>query len=560
MLTRPHSSQNDPERLVIYPARLVRTMDPSRPTGSAIAVQNGRIRAVGDVEELAAYGNHMVDARYSDKVLVPGFVEAHSHAGSGGQWKRTYLGRFGRYSPDGRWWPGCKTIEDILDRLRKAAAELPEEGTPLLGWGLDPIYYEGPILARELDTVSTTRPINITHANGHLAVVNSVVMRRVNIDETTMVEGVEKDEAGRPTGELREFAAMSLVHDLYGGSVLDADVDSIRGLAQDGVNTGTTTVTDLGSTRVLSEEGRAIYREAAGENLGVRLDVFHFGAGFGGPGPEEAAPELVRLRDEESDAWLRFGNVKLMLDGSIQGFTARLMEPGYLTTERNGLWVVALEEFRMALEAFHAAGLLVHTHCNGDQATEVFVRNMEQLLTTHPRWDHRHTVTHSQMTTQAQYRRMAALGMGANIFANHLWSWGDQHWDITVGPDRARRMNAAASALAAGVPITLHSDTPVTPLGPLSSIKHAVTRLAPSGRVIGEQERISAGQALRAVTIGAAYLLKRDHEIGSLEAGKWADVAVLDADPLSTPAEKIEGITVCGTMVGGIHHASTVHS
>ncbi|GAA1882869.1 hypothetical protein GCM10009715_31560 [Paeniglutamicibacter psychrophenolicus] len=216
------------------------------------------------------------------------------------------------------------------------------------------------------------------------------------------------------------------------------------------------------------------------------------------------------------------------------------------------------EEFREAFEAFHSAGVLVHVHCNGDQTTQLFLDTLEAILTAHPRPDHRHTCTHSQMSTTAQYKRMATLGACANIFANHIWAWGDQHMDITVGPDRARRMNAAATALRHGVPISLHSDTPVTPLGPLHTMKHAVTRLTVSGRVMGEAERISAQQALEAVTLGGAYMLKMDHEIGSLEAGKFADMAVLSQDPLEVPAEEIGTIHVYGTVVGGRHHTSNV--
>jgi predicted amidohydrolase YtcJ len=153
---------------------------------------------------------------------------------------------------------------------------------------------------------------------------------------------------------------------------------------------------------------------------------------------------------------------------------------------------------------------------------------------------------------------MAALGVCANIFANHIWAWGDQHIDITVGPDRAARMNAAATALRLGVPISLHSDTPVTPLGPLHAVKHAVTRLTVSRRVMGEHERIGVQEALEAVTIGGAYMLKMDHEVGSLEAGKLADLAVLAEDPLAVEPERIGDIHVLGTVVGGRHHATKV--
>ncbi|GAA1209701.1 amidohydrolase [Prauserella alba] len=547
------------EHTTVYPARIVRTMDPARPTAEAVAVRGERIRAVGSVSELMAYPGAVLDERYADTVLLPGFVEAHSHAGSGNVWADTYVGFVDRIAPDGRRWPGCRTIDEVLDRLRAAETELQDPNEPLMAWGLDPIYFPGrPLAAAELDRVSTTRPIHVSHTSGHVCAVNSAVLRRFGIDASTRVAGVVRNDAGEPTGELQEFAAMGLVGELVEGSgLLDINPEALHRFAQEGVNTGTTTLTDLGTRLLMDDDGVALYRSTVDEDFPIRLNVFHFGAGVGrfALSLPEAAERLVRLR-EISTTKLRFGNVKLMLDGSIQGFTARLRDPGYLGGQPNGIWNVSPEEFREAFEVFHRAGLLVHVHCNGDQATQLFLDTLETILTAHPRPDHRHTCTHSQLSTAAQYRRMAALGMCANIFANHIWAWGDQHIDVTVGPDRAARMNAAATALRLGVPISLHSDTPVTPLGPLHAVKHAATRLTVSGRIMGEHERIGVQEALESVTIGGAYMLKMDHEVGSLEAGKLADLAVLAEDPLAVEPEHIGDIHVLGTVVGGRHRAT----
>ncbi|WP_435200019.1 amidohydrolase [Janibacter sp. GS2] len=549
------------EPTTVYVARLVRTLDPARPVTEAVAVRGERIRAVGSVEELMTYPGAVLDERYADAVLLPGFVEAHSHAGTGTVWSNTYVGLVDRTDPQGRRWPGCRTIEEVLERLIEVESEIEDPHAPLLAWGLDPIYFPGRSLGvAELDRVSGTRPVHLAHTNGHVCTVNSVALRQCGIDASVTVPGVVKDEAGEPTGELQEFAAMGLVQQITAGSsLLDITAEGMRAFAQDAVNTGTTTLTDLGSTALMDDDGVALYREAVDDDFPARLNVFHFGAGVGPVNRSlpEAAERLVRLR-EQSDAKLRMGNVKLMLDGSIQGFTARLLEPGYYGDEPNGIWGVTPEEFHEAFEVFHRSGALVHVHCNGDQTTQLFLDTLERILTDHPRPDHRHTCTHSQMSTAAQYRRMAALGAGANIFANHIWAWGDQHIDVTVGPDRAARMNAAATALRHRVPIALHSDTPVTPLGPLHSVKHAVTRLTVSGRVMGEHERIGVQEAVEAVTVGAAYLLKMDHEVGSLEAGKLADIAVLADDPFDVAPERIGDIHVHGTVVGGRHHASAL--
>lgn len=546
------------QETVIYPARMVRTMDPARPVATAIAVRGALIRAVGSVEELKQYPHAVVDDRYADKVLLPGFVEAHSHAGSASVWDgQSYVGYFDRSDPAGNTWPGCTSIEVVLDRLRQADAALEDPDAPLLAWGLDNIYFpDENLLARELDGISERRFIKVNHANGHVAVVNSAVLAAAGIAASNSTAGVQRYPDGTPNGELREFAATGLIAHLFDDHASAINARTLRQFAQDAINHGVTTATDLGAMGLATPEGRAPFVDAVDEDFGLRLSVFQFGMGLGtGPAAGQLAAQLAATR-EHNTAKLRLGHVKLMLDGSIQGFTARLLAPGYLGAQPNGMWNTTPEEFEAAFAAFHRAGLLIHVHCNGDEASELFLDTLESVLTKYPRPDHRHTITHSQLTTQAQYRRAAALGACANIFANHVWTWGDQHADIILGWDRAARMDAARSALRAGVPISLHSDVPVTELNPLQSMKHAITRLTPSGRVLGEFECLNVEEALHAVTLGAAFMLKMDHEVGSLEAGKFADVAILEEDPFAVEPEALGLIRVAGTMLGGQHYAA----
>ncbi|MFO1330695.1 MAG: amidohydrolase family protein, partial [Rubrivivax sp.] len=185
------------------------------------------------------------------------------------------------------------------------------------------------------------------------------------------------------------------------------------------------------------------------------------------------------------------------------------------------------------------------------EATDLALDCLQQALAESPVRDHRFTLQHCQLADDAQFRRMAALGMGVNLFANHHFYWGDQHRSVTVGPDRAERMNACRSALEAGVPFTIHSDAPVTPLGPLFTAWAAVTRRTASGRVLGEHQRIGVADALRAITLGAAYSLKLDGEVGSIECGKRADFCVLRDDPTAVPPESLKDVRVWGTVQGG---------
>jgi len=194
----------------------------------------------------------------------------------------------------------------------------------------------------------------------------------------------------------------------------------------------------------------------------------------------------------------------------------------------------------------------LHIHTNGDEATEVTIGALEAALTRNPRADHRHTLQHCQMAEEAHFRRMAKLGICVNLFANHIFYWGDQHFELTMGPDRAARMDATATAKRHGIHFGIHSDAPVTPLGPLFTAWCAVNRKTASGRTLGEQEKISVADALHAVTIGAAYTIKLDHLVGSIESGKFADFAVLEDNPYEVAPENLKDVQVWGTVVGGM--------
>ena len=220
--------------------------------------------------------------------------------------------------------------------------------------------------------------------------------------------------------------------------------------------------------------------------------------------------------------------------------------PGGLAAQPNSP-LAAPRPYALAL----AQGVQIHTHTNGDEATEMVLDQLEAVLRTQPGPDHRFILQHCQLADAAQFRRMKALGMGVNLFANHHFYWGDQHRDITVGPERAERMNACRSALDTGVPFAIHSDAPITPLAPLFTAWCAVNRLTASGRVLGANQRIGVMDALRAVTLGAAWTLKLDGEIGSIECGKRADFCVLEDDPTEVGAERLKDVRVWGTVQGG---------
>ncbi len=551
----------------IYPARRVITMNPAFPTADAVAVRDGRVLAVGTIEELAAWGEHTVDDRFADKVILPGFIEAHTHVMAGGVWQFPYVGYFDRADPDGKVWKGSTSIDAVVERLIEIESEMTDPAEPLIAWGLDPIYMPGErLVAKHLDSVSTERPIFVYHASGHLATANSAMMARSEITEHTEVPGVIKDADGQPNGELQEPAAMSLATMAFERLIVAIGSAQAKwGYANEARNTGQTLITDLGTTRINDPEQIDAWEEATSDPAYPARVMLAGSPMFGGEeDPVKLAAIAVDVQSRNENDKLRYGIIKLVLDGSIQGFTARVSWPYYYNppegAAENGLWLIPPDAVADMVTAHHKAGLTVHAHCNGDQAAQVFIDAVETALERHPRWNHRHTVQHCQLTTQAQYKKMAELGMCANIFSNHLFFWGDQHRDFTVGPERAARMDACATAQREGISYTIHSDSPITPMGHLHTAWCAVNRVTASGQVLGPDERISVMDALHAITIGGAYQLKLDHEMGSIESGKLADFAILEEDPLDVDPMTLKDIGVWGTMVGGVAYQAAARS
>ncbi len=543
----------------VFEARKIITMNPMQPEATHVAVRDGRILAVGSLERMRAWGAFDLDTRFADKVLMPGLVEGHCHLKEGGMWDLPYLGWFDRRDPDGKVWPGLRSMDAVVARLTEVDAQMKASGRadaePLIAWGFDPIYFGGERMTVEhLDRAAQGRPIVIGHANGHLMNVNSAMLTWAEIRRDNEVEGVVRFEngsrSGEPTGELQEPAAMFLVYKKIGNAGLlgPMTVPGIRAFARLASMQGVTTATDL--VNKLGDNDRAVLEEATADDAcSVRI-LPAFQAFHGTHGATEGAQHVKSLLPRNSDR-LRYGLVKMMLDGSIQGFSARLRWPGHFNGAPNGIWVMAPAQYEADFETYHRAGLTIHTHTNGDEASLVAIDAIERVLAKAPRPDHRHTLQHGQMIDAPMFRRMKALGLCANLFANHVWYWGDQHYEMTMGPDRAMRLDACASALAAGVPLAIHSDAPVTPLGPLHVAWCAVNRVTPKGRILGESERLTVMQALHAITLGPAWTLKLDHEIGSIECGKRADFCVLDDDPLAVDPMALKDLKVRATVLSG---------
>ena len=539
--------------ITLYRAREVVSLDPSTADATGIAVHEGRIFSVGVFEELIdelSGSSVTVDERFSEAVIVPGFIEAHGHLLHNGLFNHhLWLGFDDRQRSDGSLDPGCRTIEDVLARLSEAAAQTPR-GEHVFGAGFDPVFVGGRVLTRQdLDSVSTEHFVSVMNASMHWGYANSTLLEAQGITADTEVLGVEKDANGEPTGAFAE-TALPLIFSAV-SSMRQDPATSVRTGAQLAKLAGVTTHSDM----AVITKGKSFdtYRALglSGE-LPVRVvyspHVHEMSKSFA---PSELLAHVNDLQRESTDRFA-VGPLKWISDGSIQGFTAALAWPGYCSGhDDHGILLLDEDDIVHGLRPFHEAGHQAAIHANGDAAIDVALRAIERLLTLSPRPDHRHRLEHCQMISSAQLRKAAALGVAINFFSNHLYYWGDIHRTSTMGPAKARRMDPAASAEAFGVTYSLHSDAPVTPVGPLFTMWCAVNRVTRSGITLGDAEKLTPLEALRAVTLGSAQLLHRDHELGSLEVGKAADFTVLAENPLTVEPYGIKDIAVLGTVLAG---------
>jgi len=508
----------------------------------ALAVEGERIAAAGSEAELRpwlAAGARVVDL--GGHALLPGFIDAHGHFPGAGIYA---LVADLNSPPIGR----VARISDLLGTLAAQASDT-AEGEWVLGMG-----YDDTLLAerrhptrRDLDAVSSRHPVAAWHVSGHLAALNSLGLARLGI-----VAGTPDPPGGRirrepgsgePDGVLEE-SAMEPLQALLEPSPLAA-WRIVRRASSLYLAAGVTTAQNGYATPV---QMRGLAWLARLRLLPLRLVLW--------PG-EEAAGALLdgSLRLASPDARrLRLGAVKLVADGSIQGYTGYLSRPYHVPPGGDpgyrGYPRMPRDELRARVGRFHAAGFQVAVHGNGDAAIDDILDAFEAAQREHPRPDARHVVVHAQMARDDQLDRMLALGVIPSFFSLHTWYWGDRHRAIFMGPERAARMSPARSALARGLRFTIHCDSPVVPMEPLRLVWAAVNRRSSGGALVGADQRIPVMAALRAVTRDAAWQHFEEREKGSLEVGKLADLVILDRNPLDDPTG-IDRIRVLETQVGG---------
>ena len=263
---------------------------------------------------------------------------------------------------------------------------------------------------------------------------------------------------------------------------------------------------------------------------------------------DQAIAFVKSLTSRNTDK-LIFNGVKFFADDSFLSLGMVMQDPGY-TDGRQGIFITPPDKMVEMWRPWWEAGLQIHVHTNGNGGNLATINALAGLMSLKPRVDHRFTLTHYGMSTPEMARRLARLGGVASVNPYYLYYRSEFNVPY-VGSDRAFTAARLKTLIDAGVPTALHTDTPVAPPFPLEEVWISVNRFGLSGTVRGPEERVTVDQALRMVTIDAAFSLGVEDKVGSIAPGKFADFAVLDRDPYVVPKEEIREIKVWGTVVGG---------
>ncbi|GAA3862087.1 amidohydrolase [Leifsonia kafniensis] len=540
-------------------------MDDANPRADAVAISGGRIVAVGTVAECQAALPlaELVDTHAA--VLLPGFIESHSHPITSGLATQAPARSIAPWD--------APTWTDVLAVFADATANTPTD-VPLLFNGFDALLHQRPAPdADTLDAIFGDRVAVVVDNSGHGVYFTSALMTKNGWDASPPADPVGASFGRRADGttlngqayELPAVMAVAqpLMSDL-GGNPLTMGMEFYVLMARAGI----TSTSELTYNTTLKAAYEAI---AVMPNNPLRISLYHVSVEEGCELPFDSAVSEELLIKQGIKLWADgspwVGNIAISFS-YLDTDATRLAQ---IDGSRSG--EVAMNYSRAQLDAildqYAPSGLQMSFHVNGDLGFDVVLDAYERALVRHDLLgtDHRWRVEHVGAGRKDQFARAASLGVHISMGPFQFYYWGDlldgQMFDPAIGS----QWQAFRDAFDAGVPVAFHNDGAVSPPTPLLNIQAAVTRRTRSGALRGPNQAISLEEGLKAETIHAAKLLHRDHLVGSIEVGKLADFVELSADPFEVdPRSLAEDARVLGTWLGGrridleafIGHALTV--
>lgn len=546
----------DQPQPTVFTARQVITMDPAAPRATAVEVTDGRITGVGSPEDLAG----QVDRTFAEAVLCPGLIDQHLHPILGASTLMSEVIAIEDWVLPQRTFPAAHTPDEYQRRLIDAEHGLADPDEWLFSWGYHKLWH-GDLDRAALDAISTSRPVAVWQRSCHEWYLNTAAIAKLGLTADQMT--------GRgPASDMVDFAAghwwesgMNLLLPHLTPILMSPRrlADGLRQLVAYLHANGVTAINEPGI--MWAVEPWDLYQQILGDDdtpFGSTFLVDARSQADAGMDPAAAVAdaEAQVARARAGKVRLLPKQVKLFADGAIISQLMQMRDPylddaGHPDLCHHGEWMMQPDTFRAFARAYWDAGWQLHIHVNGDAALDLVLDTIADCNRAHPRNDHRTVIVHFANSSEEQIDRIAELGCIVSANSYYPVGFADRYAAHGLGPARADAMVRAASVLRRGIPLSLHSDLPMGPAAPLALASFAVNRRTPSGRVAGSDQRISVHEALRAVTIEAAYSWRREDELGSITPGKTANFTVLAEDPYATDPGRLGEIEILGTVFEG---------
>tara|TARA_B100001094_G_scaffold286446_1_gene301254 strand:+ start:70 stop:1740 length:1671 start_codon:yes stop_codon:yes gene_type:complete len=511
----------------------------------SIAIKNKEIIWIGShMKAKRIQGKHI---NFGNQAILPGFIDAHGHA--------SYLAFATQVAniaspPVG----SINNIKELQTELKKFITESNlKPGEWVMGLG-----YDDSLLAEQrhptkddLDEVSTEHPIYLIHVSAHLGAANSLGLSLANISAETQDPPGGKirryENSSEPNGVFEETAAYPLQQ--LAMSAYKDPIGSVKKAMNIYARNGITTAQDGAS----NPETISLMQAADVQGM-INLDIISYPIGQNG-----LDKNLDSINFGSYEGRLKIGGIKLILDGSPQGKTAYLTEPYYKpphseSDSYKGYPLIPQSEVSKWIKKYADLNIPIMAHANGDAAADMLIKAVKDADINS---DHRTIMIHAQTVREDQLDQMKELKIIPSYFSTHTFYWGDWHRDSVFGEDRAMRISPTKSTLNRNMPFTVHNDAPVVPPDMIRLLWSTTNRKTRSGKVLGEEQKISTYSALEAMTINAAYQHFEDDIKGSIEVGKLADLVVLSEDPLSIDTKNLLEVSVVATFSRGVEVFNT---
>jgi len=532
-------AQEAPKHTVFYTHGRIYTNDPASPWAEALAVADGKIVCIGKMAHvLLDCGGSQQSAEtvhLDDHFVMPGFNDAHVHLGSAGADALAVELR------------GVRSPEEMQKRVAEAVAHH-KEGEWITGSGWDHTLWPDKRFPnrQQLDAAAPKNPVILTHISGHVAVANSLALKKAEIDKSTANPPggeIDHDGLGEPTGMLKEAAAMTLVRVRIPDPSMEERRRGLELVLSNVARNGVTSVQDNSAWedfqvyQQLKEDGKLTTRITEWLPFNASLNELQDRRAQGGT----------------TDPWLKTGALKAVTDGALGSRTAALLEPYSDDPSSTGIFTYDPDKLRAMAVERDKAGFQLNFHAIGDRANRICLDVFEAVIKANGRRDRRDRIEHAQVVAPIDFQRFAELKVIASMQPSHQTT--DMRWaEDRVGSERIKGAYAWNTMLKNGVRLVFGTDYNVEPISPFRGLYACVTRERPEGGPRNgwePQEKISLADCIRAYTSGSAYAQFEEGKKGELRLGEYADFAVLSDDLTKISPSQYTRVRVLRTVVGG---------